>query len=60
MPPWYIEKNVGVQHFKYDRGLSDREISTIAAWVGGGAIEGNPKDAPPARVFTDDPERGDA
>jgi len=54
MPPWYIEKNVGVQHFKYDRGLSDREISTIAAWVDGGAIEGNPKDAPPARVFTDD------
>jgi hypothetical protein len=54
MPPWYIEKNVGVQHFKYDRGLSDREISTIAAWVDGGAIEGNPKDAPPTRVFTDD------
>ena len=54
MPPWYIEKNVGVQHFKYDRGLSDREISTITAWVDGGAIEGNPKDAPPPRVFTDD------
>ena len=54
MPPWYIEKGVGVQHFKYDRGLSDAEISTISAWVDGGAIEGNPKDAPPLRVFTDD------
>src|SRR5260221_3932682 len=54
MPPWYIEKGVGVQHFKYDRGLSDGEISTISAWVDGGAVEGNPQDAPPVRVFTDD------
>jgi hypothetical protein len=54
MPPWHIEKGVGVQHFKHDRGLSDREIETIVAWVDGGAIEGNAGDAPPARVFTDD------
>ena len=54
MPPWYIEKGVGIQHFKYDRGLSDGEIGTIVAWVDGGALEGNPADAPPARVFTDD------
>ena len=26
MPPWYIDKNVGVQGFKYDRSLSDAEI----------------------------------
>ena len=27
MPPWYIDKNVGVQHFKNDVSLSDEEIS---------------------------------
>jgi mono/diheme cytochrome c family protein len=43
MPPWYIEKNVGVQHFKYDPSLSDAEIGTIAAWVDGGAVEGESK-----------------
>src|SRR5207244_2791874 len=57
MPPWHIEKNVGVQHFKYDPSLSDKEIGTIAAWVDSGALEGNPKDAPPARVVTDEDRR---
>ena len=42
MPPWYIDKNVGVQGFKYDRSLSDAEIATLAAWVDGGALRGNP------------------
>ncbi len=28
MPPWYIDKNIGVQGFKYDRSLSDAEIAT--------------------------------
>jgi len=26
MPPWYIDKNVGVRHFKNDVSLSDEEI----------------------------------
>src|SRR5215472_268144 len=29
MPPWYIDKNVGVRHFKDDPSLSDAEIATI-------------------------------
>jgi mono/diheme cytochrome c family protein len=29
MPPWFIDKNVGVQHFSNDRSLSDRDIETI-------------------------------
>ncbi len=51
MPPWFIEKNVGVQKFKDDPSLSDTEIVTIAKWVDSGAPRGNPADAPPARQF---------
>ena len=51
MPPWFIEKNVGVQQFKEDISLSDEEIDTIARWVDGGAPLGNPADLPPARKF---------
>ena len=37
MPPWYIEKNVGIQHFKDDISLSDEEIAKIASWADNGA-----------------------
>jgi hypothetical protein len=53
MPPWHIEKNVGIQKFKEDPSLTDDEISTIAAWVDGGALRGNPADMPPPRKFDD-------
>src|SRR5438093_10979772 len=29
MPPWHIDKNVGIQEFKNDRSLSDQESDTI-------------------------------
>lgn len=51
MPPWYIEKNVGIQKFKDDISLSHEEIATIATWVDGGAPLGNPADMPPPRQF---------
>ena len=51
MPPWFIEKDVGIQTFKDDISLSEAEIETIAAWVDSGAPRGNPADMPPARVF---------
>ena len=53
MPPWFIEKNVGIQRFKDDPSLSDEEIATIASWVDSGAPRGNPADMPPPRTFTD-------
>jgi hypothetical protein len=53
MPPWYIDKNVGVRHFKNDVSLSDQEIATIVKWVDGGAPKGNPADMPPPRKFDD-------
>src|SRR5215470_17437300 len=51
MPPWYIDKNVGVRHFKNDVSLSAEEIATIAEWVDSGAPKGNPADMPPPRKF---------
>jgi len=51
MPPWFIEKNVGIQRFKDDPSLTDGEIVKIAKWVDSGAPRGNPADLPPAREF---------
>ncbi|HUL73728.1 MAG TPA: hypothetical protein VLT86_11540 [Vicinamibacterales bacterium] len=53
MPPWYIDKTVGIQHFKNDRSLSDAEIATISRWVDDGAPMGDPKDLPPPVTFPD-------
>jgi hypothetical protein len=53
MPPWYVEKNIGIQQYKNDPSLSAVEIATIAKWADSGAPEGNPADLPPARSFED-------
>src|SRR5688572_23566037 len=53
MPPWHIDRNVGIQKFKNDISLSDAEIATIAAWVDAGAPLGNRADMPPLRKFND-------
>src|SRR5712691_7021503 len=53
MPPWFIDKNVGVQHFSNDVSLTDQEIAMIVKWVDGGAPQGNPSDMPPPRQFPD-------
>ena len=47
MPPWYIEKNIGIQHYKNDPSLSDLELAKIVKWADNGAPEGNPADLPP-------------
>ena len=51
MPPWFIEKDIGIQAFKDDPSLSDEEIRLIAAWVDAGAPEGDPADLPPPVEF---------
>jgi hypothetical protein len=53
MPPWYAEKNVGIQHFKNDPSLSDAEIAAISTWARSGAPEGNIADAPKPLSFDD-------
>ena len=47
MPPWFVEKNIGIQRFKGDPSLSDEEIAKIAKWADSGAPRGNPADMPP-------------
>jgi mono/diheme cytochrome c family protein len=56
MPPWSIDRNVGIDKFKNDRSLTDEQIATIAAWVDNGALLGDPRDLPPPKQF-DDPDK---
>jgi hypothetical protein len=53
MPPWFIDKTVGIQHFANDISLSDAQIATIAKWVDEGTPRGDMKDMPPAKTFDD-------
>jgi len=53
MPPWFIEKNIGIQKFKDDPSLSDEEIALVGRWVDSGAPAGSPADMPPARHYAD-------
>ncbi len=50
MPPWYIEKNIGIQHYKNDPSLSDAEVAKIAKWADTGAPRGNVADMPAPRA----------
>jgi hypothetical protein len=56
MPPWHIDRSVGVQKFKNDMSLSDEQVDTIVHWVDSGAVEGNPKDLPPPKPLVTDNE----
>jgi len=53
MPPWHLDKSVGIQEFRNDRSLSDEQIATLVNWVDGGTPRGNPADLPPAITFPD-------
>ena len=53
MPPWQIDRTVGIQKFKNDRSLTDDQVDLITRWVDAGAPQGDPKDMPPAKQWTD-------
>jgi hypothetical protein len=53
MPPWLLERNIGIQSIKEDFRLSDESIAILAKWADTGAVEGNPADLPPALSFAD-------
>jgi hypothetical protein len=46
MPPWHVDKGVGIQKFINDRSLTDAQIDTIVRWVDAGAPRGDAKDMP--------------
>src|SRR5688572_10290377 len=46
MPPWHLDKTVGIKEYKYDRSLSDVQLDTIVRWIDAGAPKGDPKDMP--------------
>jgi len=56
MPPYFVDRRVGIQEFKDDRGLTDEQIATIVAWIDSGAPEGDPADLPPPVSFQDGAE----
>jgi len=51
MPPWHLDKTVGIQSFQNDRSLNNEQIATIVKWVDGGSPEGDPKDMPAAKEW---------
>jgi hypothetical protein len=53
MPPWHIDKTVGIQEFRNDRSLSNEQLETIVRWVDAGAPMGDPKDMPPPVQWDD-------
>jgi hypothetical protein len=56
MPPWHLDKTVGIREYKNDISLRDDEITTIVKWVDNGAPQGNPADLPPPPKFAGDNE----
>lgn len=53
MPPWYIDRAVGIHEFKNDPSLSDQEILLISKWADEGAPLGNRAEVPAPRKFDD-------
>lgn len=51
MPPWPASTTEGGP-FKDARVMSKEEIATLAAWVEAGCPEGDPQDAPEAKVWS--------
>ena len=54
MPPWHLDKTVGIQQFQNDMSLTDEQISIISRWVDAGAPLGDPKDMPAPRQWPKD------
>ena len=51
MPPWFADPAHG--SFQNDRRLPQNDIATLTAWAQGGALEGDPKDAPKPVAFVE-------
>ena len=52
MPPWFLDKTIGIQQFINDISLTDEEIDTIVRWVDSGAPAGDLSQMPPPRQWS--------
>jgi len=50
MPPWFGDPSVG--HFTNDPSLTTQEIATLISWADSNSPPGDPRDAPPAHIWT--------
>jgi mono/diheme cytochrome c family protein len=46
MPPWHLDRTVGIQEYKNDVSLTDRDVDILVRWVEAGAPEGDPAALP--------------
>ncbi len=51
MPPWHVDRRIGIQQFKNDPSLTDAEVATIVDWVDAGAPRGDLADMPPLPTY---------
>ncbi|MFN7985421.1 MAG: hypothetical protein U0Q11_26570 [Vicinamibacterales bacterium] len=54
MPPWQIDRTVGIQKFTNDRSLTDEQYATVLKWIEAGAPQGDAKDMPAPKVWPED------
>ena len=54
MPPWHLDKTVGIQEFENDVSLTNAEIDKIVRWGDAGAPRGNLEDMPAAMDWPQD------
>ena len=53
MPPYYYDRDVGIQELQHDWRLSEEQIATVVAWVDQGAPLGDPAEMPPPPELVD-------
>jgi hypothetical protein len=51
MPPWFADPQIG--KFSNDPSLSEGQIAALADWADAGMPEGDPRDAPPERQWSE-------
>ena len=56
MPPYYLERSIGIQQVKDDERLSEEQLQLIALWADKGAPQGNPEELPQLPEFSDSNE----
>jgi len=56
MPPYYLERSIGIQQVKDDERLSEEQLQLIAHWADNGAPQGNSENLPPVPEFRDSNE----